>query len=317
MRVLIDHSIANDMQCDTRSYLRHVQNLRVNKAYDEEPGAREAGSLFHEAFAAYFQYIPCDFGELYAAYFLHGTQEERLGLGNLARIYEYSLENIERLLQGFTLIGESVERVFVYQFAPEIYLTGTIDALVKDAQGSIWVLEHKTTGSMDMRWCDQWYTSAQGMIYKWGAEQLFPGVEVKGMLVHGLELRVLPPYDGNMEKKCSSHKVKYKECQGLHIKQQLIGPIRYTQAQEKMWQDQIYLKALHLQNLRNLPVGVLQQQGIFAQSGNKGNLCRVCEYKDFCHKAGREFSLIQSMMHVEPDRFDVAREILQAQGIEL
>lgn len=323
--LLIDFSMANDMACDMRTWLKHVQHLAVNN-YDEEPGAREAGSLFHELFAAMLIPQFVDMAALYAKYFPNGSQEDRLSLVNLHTIYLYCMQNWDTNIskQFARILPDTIERVFVEELSPDLYLrglylTGMIDALAEDHQGNIWVIEHKTTGNIDQRWSDGWYTSPQGMIYQWGAERLFPGVAIKGTYIHAVELRTLPPYDGNLHKKCSSHKVKYEECQPLHMKQRLIGPIVYTDAQKKMWRREIgkragLLYAMQQSAFKQTTLWGYDQQGMFTYN-NRANLCAGCMFKDFCHKGDRNVKFIPSMMHQIPDRFERAREILRERGV--
>lgn len=63
--------------------------------------------------------------------------------------------------------------------------TGRIDAVVEDAEGLLWVLDHKTSSMGGQTFFDDFVLSSQLRGYKWAAEKVY-GIKVTGAMVNAI-----------------------------------------------------------------------------------------------------------------------------------
>ena len=220
--------------------------------------------------------------------------QERLHPGNVRLVLEHWLLAQEGRVREFeTVKSEEMFEVPLGKVAgEEVMFYGTIDGLI-DWKGERWLLEHKTTGNMDAGWQASWGMKAQLQGYVWALRQC--GHDVKGAFVNGLEVRKLPPWDGNYAKKCGQHKVKYQECQGLHVKHAWVGPLWWSEARLEQWRRDGLAGAEKLLWLRDdvNVAGVLDEVRMDGQFKWPG--CQRCPYQAWCN-AGRPLVGLEQMM---------------------
>ena len=303
--------MASDMGCETRAYLKYALKKEM-KGGSEEKSAMVAGSLVHEWLekwmAETWEQNPHEtLRHLYDAHFPEPPSEERLSFLNISRV----LGRVYELRDTWPWVGvlqtESLFDISLGPIASEIHVFGRIDGVVQMGDGSVYALEHKTTGSIDDLWRNQWRTSAQLIGYWWATQQLYPECQVRGVLVNAIELSKLPPYDGNMEKKCSKHSVKYKECQFRHVKQEILGPFSFNRHHLDAWHGTMIAYAEKLQDMGTyeLKQGMyhMAQEGMFTYT-NRSNLCAACQFQPFCFTLGRNPNAVAQVMQNRAHHID-------------
>lgn len=298
-------------ECETKAWIRWGQELVMTER--DGPGPMEVGQALHVAFAAWMrgettrEVLAC-FEEGWGRYIGEELpREERLHPGNVRLVLEHFLLAQEGRVRDFDVIEGYTERAFEVPLGTvhgeEVIFYGTLDGLI-DWKGGTWLLEHKTTGNMDQHWEAQWGMTAQLQGYVWALRQM--GVQVKGAFVNGLEVRRLPPWDGNFQKKCGQHKVKYLECQGLHVKHTWVGPLWWSSERLAQWRRDVLAQVERLMWLREewerASLENVMMDGQFRWPG-----CQRCQYKPWCQAGRPEGGLAQMMVH-SPWKRDTSME---------
>lgn len=295
--LFINNSTASDMDCATRAWLKYTRGLRARNI-QHEPMA--AGTIIHKTLEGYFQKKDWRqlFDTVYNETFPQGALEAR-----------YSKVNLETIMTAYftdhAIIGwpwrfAHFERFFVVPLAHNIGFYGTLDMGGINPDESLWVVDTKTTGYIDDAWVRQWQHSAQLMGYVWAARQLFPDIQVRGAYVNAIEVRHLPPTDGNMDRKCKTHRTAYAECQLAHVNHQIIGPIVFSDWQLEQWRLAITGKSFLLSYLQSVDEPLyLPMNGMFVYR-HKGNLCAQCEFKGFCYGSQRAPEALEQLLEPDP-----------------
>ena len=307
----IDHTTASSLVCSTKAYLRHVLHKVMR---DSSSAPMLVGQAIHTALESWMkggldQDIWGSLWDSYNEVLSEPPEEERLQWANVSNIMRYWVQT--HRLAGMPWEVISTEHRFQLQLSEEVTFWGFIDGLVQYQDGSVYVLEHKTTARIDKLWRRQWNMSAQLMGYVYAAQQLFPELNVRGALVNGIELPLLPPRDGDLTKKCrrADHKgLTYAECQGAHAAHEMLGPFTFSQAQLEQWKWSLEMAAQRLRKLQDTyPMDGLPMEGRFIfDMSTRGNACNNCMYKAFC-LSGRPVEMIDSMMVEEKWTFEEAR----------
>lgn len=285
--------------CETLTYVRWMRELA--SAERSLPGPMDVGVVVHEALAdwmwgrtvegildtfdrAWIDQIGSDI-----------PKQERLHPGNVRRVLEHWLNAQPRR----DIITYQTEKYFEVPFGvvrgEEVIYYGTPDAIL-GWKGEFYVLDHKSTGSIDDDWSEQWSMNTGLQGYVWGLrEQGFP---IKGAFVNGIEIRKLPPWDGNMGKKCSTHKLKYKECQPLHVKGQWAGPFFWSDRRLDQWRTDALRMVERLLELREgFEAAQPKMDGQFRYPGCNGGSGRApCQFRSWC-QARRPLARLEFMPH--------------------
>lgn len=274
----------------------------------------EVGKLFHALFQRCLQRIEpqqnmIEFGEQWYHTFPEGVEEEKYHINNLDIIAANWLKYNSVYFRDYEPV--LVEKYLEMPLCDGVMFFGVLDAVVRNARGELWIVESKSTGDID-RNKHYWLSNAQGMGY-WELVRYHLGREPKGVLWNGVEVRKIPPYDGVMTKKCGKHKVKYSECQSLHVRMEMVGPVTYTRDRLDLWQNQVSGAAWKferlLENDMDFSQGrlmyVLLQEGRFTYPG-----CSSCDFRPWCD-AGRPVAMMEQMM--EPYVWPTPEILLTAQ----
>src|ERR1044071_2037808 len=302
MTIRIDNSMLGDvLSCSTRGWVKYVQHkqMRQMTGPSERMGV---GRLFHGLFEKCLQGEALD-PMLYAfecawyATFPHGVQEEKYQLANLLIIAETWLRHNSTYFRDYTPVA--IEQYLEMPLGDNVTFFGTLDALVENTRGELWIVESKTTGWLTEIKKQYWMRGSQGMGY-WELVKYHYGREPKGVLWNVVEITKIPPYDGNLMKKCSKHGVKYQECQFTHVKHEMVGPVVYQVHQLDAWCRQLLEGAGKLDTLQYVTPEMIDQmhfnqpllptEGRFTYPG-----CSQCDLTDWCW-AGRPVHMMQGMM---------------------
>mgnify|MGYP001602316094 CR=1 FL=1 len=300
--------------CETATYLRWGQEVIWHEK--QHPGAMEVGTVLHWALAHWlqghnFQEILAHFdqawqGEVGGAL----PRQERLHPANVKLCLQYWMAQQPRRDVQVLTTEKTFEVPLGCIDGEEIIYYGTPDALL-EWKGDLYVLDHKSTGDIDEDWAAQWSMNSGLQGYVWGLRQR--GYAVKGAFVNGIEIRRLPPWDGNLEKKCQTHKVKYKECQPIHVKGQWVGPLFWSDARLEQWKRDAIAMVGKLQWLRDHDISkgldYIKMDGQWRWPGCNGGRGRApCQYRSFC-QAGRPVAGITRMMiHQDWRRGEIREE---------
>lgn len=294
--------------CSTKTWVRWGNELVMREHTD--PGPLETGQVLHQALDAWVR--GCDeevilkrfdaawdvtIGDTLPA-------QERLQRANVKLCLTHWLR--QQVRKDMTIL--QTEAMFEVPFGTingeEIIFYGTPDALV-EWKGDIYILDHKSTGDISDDWSQQWTMDPSLQGYVWAMREL--GHKVRGAFVNGIEIKRLPPWDGNMEKKCQTHKVKYKECQQLHVKGQWVGPLWWSEHRLNTWRSNVIRMIGDLQEIRNnviseVDIAFTPMDGQWRWPGCNGGRGRApCAYRGWC-QAGRPLEGLTQMMISAPWR---------------
>ena len=265
-------------ECETKTWLRWKFE-RVPRER-EGPGPMEIGSVMHRCLEQWMKGEKVDFTKHWEE--IVGDvlpQQERFYPGNVENILAHWIAVQDPQRRNYALVEAEhiLEATIGFVDGEEIIYYGTIDALI-EWTGQLWLLEHKTTGRLDLQWENQWGMSAQLMGYVWLLRK--HNHAVRGAIVNGIEIRKLPPWDGNYAKKCSTHKMKYAECQWMHVKHVWVGPLVWTSARLEKWRLDVLAqvgKLLRLRDIEKEGIAQITMDGQFLYPG-----CAKCMYQQFC-----------------------------------
>ena len=300
--IKIDNSMLGDMlSCSTRAWVKYVQHKQMRKQEGDKSRERMmVGSLFHGVFERCLQGEDLavnllKFQDKYNIVFPEGVTEEKYEILNLITIAEIWLRYNSTYFRDYTPVA--IEKYLEMPLGEEVTFFGTIDALVENQRGELWIVESKTTGWLREEMKNYWRRGSQGMGY-WELVRHNYGREPKGVIWNVVEIGKIPPYDGKMSKRCYKHSVKYEECQFMHVKYEVVGPVVHQEHQLKSWRIDVVNGAVRLGHLSEVKpewveqydTGVLPQQGRFTYPG-----CSQCEFTDWC-SAGRPIQMMEGMM---------------------
>lgn len=298
-KLCVSNSLLKDMAtCQTRTYLSWV----LRKTVEGEFGPMLLGSALHIALAKHLQggtIKECMklFRESYKEWAIehidpNDKYNARLSWENSRKVLRYWLEAHPLESFQFTVNPKLVEVPFAVPLdaAGSIVLRGILDALVRHKETlKLFVLDHKSTSSVNSWWLQQFKLESQITGYMWGVQSQ-TDEEVVGGYINAIPVSLLPG-TSNPARKCITHHVAYSECQPLHVGGELLMVMRSPQ-QIKMWRETAInlakdfseLAKVAPNDIRSIPV-----EGMF------NGQCRTCSFVDFCRN-GREPNLINVML---------------------
>ena len=90
-------------------------------------------------------------------------------------------KNTKEFYRDYEVIEVEMEFEYRYAFGVKDYfIAGVIDALVRDKQGRVFILENKPTSDTLERFTDRLWAARQGLLYHWALRQL--GYQVDGVI---------------------------------------------------------------------------------------------------------------------------------------
>lgn len=294
--IYIDNSMLSTVaECSTEAVLRHVLQ------YDsrEETAHLKAGSAIHEALRVWFEGGSLvdalqKFSEDYEEWASENNPEERLSHSNVKIILQNWLETHPVNSFPFRPVKELVEVGFSYPLDDygEFVLVGRIDLGVYDLrEDAMFVVDHKTTGSINQYWAKQFRLASGLSGYMWALQQYLTQGNVVGAYINAIQLSKLP---SDPTRKCKDHAVPYVECGPLHAKAELLGPFYRTPAQIAEWRRTAIFLAKKYKALLEMygdpsKLSKVRMQGMF------NGACRFCAFYDFCQQA-RDVKFIDSLL---------------------
>ena len=294
--VIVDNSTLTAMAtCPTQAALRYVLGLTV--AEDKAP--LRAGHMAHAVLAGHLSGQPVEdivlapeVGE-YVQWAKEALPEDdRLNGTNVLKILSRWIETHPLSGLPFRVDPRLVEVGFAVPLAHDVLFVGRMDALVQDASGAWYVLEHKTTGRLDETWRRRYKTSAQITGYVWAAQQHLRQ-PVAGCFVNGVEFGRLP----TDVRKCRTHSVPYAECGTLHARFDMLIEHRAPH-QLAAWQRDAIRLARRFQSLK-LQVSELEHVNDQPQYGQVTGACSLCQFADYC-AVGRPVATGKAILTYDP-----------------
>ena len=292
----IDNSMLQDIfSCSTRAWVKYVQHKQMRVQDQKARERMQVGNVFHNVFEACLLHhdiskILCDLSHEYGLMFPEGVTQEKYTRENLLVIAAVWLRDLSTYFRDYDVLA--TEKTLEMALAPDVTFFGTPDAVLENEQG-IWIVDNKTTGWLSEEKKHFWARGSQGMGY-WELVHEHYGKEPRGVVWNALEIGKIPPYDGNLNKKCAKHSVKYGECQVLHVNKVMVGPVTYTREQLALWRRQAERGASIMQVLEQtgMDAHLLPMEGQFTYPG-----CSQCQFTDWCW-GGRNVQMMPSMMEV-------------------
>ncbi len=291
--------------CETKTWVRWGQELVM--AEKQGPGPMEVGQVLHVTLDYWLR--GCEREVILGAFDATWREVIGAGLPTQERLHPANV----RLCLGHWIDQQPRRDLTVLQteatfevplgdiHGEEVIYYGTPDALL-EWKGDLWVLDHKSTSDIDEFWGEQWTMNTGLQGYVWAFNH-GGGPKVKGAFVNGMEVKRLPPWDGNMTKKCVTHKLKYAECQPLHVTGRWVGPLWWSEARLAQWKRDALRQVERLQWLRNEAdlIGHLDNvmmDGQFRWPGcNGGRGFHPCAYRPWCQASRPVEGLTQMMVH--------------------
>lgn len=278
--------------CDTQASLRYVLGLTMQ----EDQAPLQAGTLAHAVLAGHLSgniaFAATAIDE-YRQWSKDAVPErDRLTAANVEAVLARWIETHPISGLPFTVKPELVEVGFAVPLVDDIVFVGRMDALVQDAQGAWWVLEHKTTGRLDETWRRRYRSSAQITGYVWAAQQYLQA-PVVGCFVNGIEFGRLP----TDTKKCRTHGTPYAECGPQHARFDMLVEQRAPH-QLTAWRDDAIRLARQFQALK-AAVPTAEAVPNMPMQGQFTGACTWCQFRDFCG-VGRPPAMTSTIMRYDP-----------------
>jgi hypothetical protein len=193
----------------------------------------------------------------------------------------------------FTIDPGLIEVGFAFPLTADgsIIYCGRLDAIVEDREsGHLYVLETKTTFSINANWLRQFRVDSQVSGYVWAAQQHVSVEGVVGAYINAIQFSKLP---SDPHKKCKEHGVKFVECGDQHATWSLPLVLRSPKTIADWQQGAVTLAKQFARLKRAFPttetIDLPQQQGRWHRS------CMFCEFYDFC-AVERAPALVSSML---------------------
>lgn len=299
--------LQNVANCST---LAMTSSAGYGLANDGDTRKLEAGHAAHIALENWLQGLPAEgciasFRAAYEGYSNRYVESDNAyHCDNLARILEYFFTShpmssmpweivaTEReieaeLLSGAGAFGESQHRVLDCP----VILVDRADGLVHNRDnGSLWAIEHKTTGANITRdWMLQWRMNPQIMahIYCWRAE----GYDVKGVIMNAIHFGKIPVSkfnrlkDGTMhEKSCRTHGTPVSMCWQAHVQAQIFEVV----PSEQVYNAWLVEQKANAEKYRRL----LLSGGAVPQEGLTNGHCAHCWLQEFCYRNREAYELL-------------------------
>lgn len=317
MTLALDNTILKSVAaCHTQAVLRHVHGLTS----EEESAALAAGTAAHEALALWLGGAGrgpalAAFTAAYAS--MAALVEDRIARDPQAAKFlgRFRVENLAAILDRYfetnpldRLPFEAVESLIEVAYevplddAGEFIFTGRLDAIVRErASGQLYVLDHKTTGQIDVKWAGGFRLDSQMTGYVWAAEQTL-GERVAGVYINGIEFSKLPSSD----RKCARpwgngqqpHGVPFSECGSEHASFNLL---QFDRApwQLESWHETALGLARKYAKLKEIHTDWRDGLTMVAMQGTFHGACKWCQFSEFC-AAGRPTHALDTMFVWKP-----------------
>lgn len=306
-RLYIDNTIYKSVfGCSLQLVLRHI--LHWNSR--EESTHLRAGTAMHESQAVWNRALcegaPADqardaaifeFQKHYEQYSREWVEpDNRLAYDNLALILdEWYLRHHGRL-PWMVPDPRLIEVGFAYPLDAQSgrdVAFGRFDLIVRVINDGTWaVVDHKSTGRIDLNWVDQWSIDSQISQYTWGALQHVP--DLAGFFVNGIEFSKLPSSD----RKCRDHGIPYNQCAPAHMHSRIVGPIGRAPEMLARWHADAVRGAekyrFYAEHYDPALVGTTPDLSNVEMEGPFTGACRFCAFKDWC-RTGRNAAMLPAM----------------------
>lgn len=309
-RIYLDNTIlASEAKCQTAATIRHI----YERAVVDESVTLVSGQAIHKAMERYFKggsaaEAMWEYEGFYRPYWERASKQEEvirmLGGDEKVANDRRSFENVRLILQQwfsthpqhaipFQVDVTSVEEGFEVPLIPEegVWYAGTPDiGKVTMEGGTVWAVDHKSTGRMTSEWRRGFRTSGQVSGYLWGLQQV-KGCAYTGMFVNAVEVVRVP----QSSRKCADHATPYSECGVLHLQSDLF-PVQRTQEEIERWKKNAmglarqYVKRLN--EIQDHPErSVTEVLAEVSQHGKLTGGCAYCSHEDFCGSGQSEWLL--------------------------
>lgn len=299
--LMVDNSLLKDTVCTTRVLMRH----KFGYTNREDSAALRAGSAAHAALAAYLN--PQGLGVDIAAFALDIFKQQYAAwaLANVPPTDRLSYENTSRILaawfdahpvDNFPFTVKHVEIGFTLPVSDDLTICGRADGVVEMiADGSRYVLEHKTTGNITPWWLAGFRMDSQLSTYISGMQEHLGGGQVVGGVLNAIEFSRIP----GSASKCREHGTPYAECGVQHVlKRAVLQTVERTPAQLAQWRRDAIRNARKYRDACEM-YPTLDDIKYAPMEGTFYGACTNCAFKDFC-ESGRPVDLVDSMLVHDP-----------------
>jgi len=284
----IDNTILSAVSsCSTEAVLAYV----VDYVSREEGAQLLAGQAAHEALAVWFQgRTKQEALDAFNTTYLEWSRtnvdpNDRLSYANTFTILSYWLDTHAPSSFPFRVMPEHTEIGFSSQLddAGEFMFFGKLDLFAYDLHDDFcYVIDHKTTGSVNRYWARQFRLASQLSGYQWlGQRYLGDQGNVVGTFINAIEFSKLPSDPG---RRCQKHAVPYIECGPLHTKSDLMGPFMRTPGQLEVWRKNAIELAKRYRSLLMTYPDVRRLHSVQMEGTFNGS-CRFCQFYEFCNVA--------------------------------
>lgn len=206
-------------------------------------------------------------------------EDARLTEENVLRITERWMREHQGLLPWAVAgAGVAFEQQLEAPLTEQLTFVGLLDGLVRSkTDGLFYVLEHKTTKSINAYWMAQWVTAAQISGYVWLASQHLSN-PVVGAFLNAIEIQSEPKV---LTRKCRIHGVPYAECKDEHQKSE-IRVVSRSKMELERWQRTAISLGERFLAIKSMYSDISAVRASAPQEGRFVNACQWCEFKDWC-----------------------------------
>lgn len=299
--LVVDNSLLKDTVCTTKALLRHKHGYTSR----EDSAALKAGSAAHAALAAYFDPQADLGGPLWRPRALDVLKRDYAAWShaNVPPDNRLSYENVSRILgawfdahpiDSFPFKVRHVETGFSFVLTDWLTICGRIDMDAEMSDGSLYVVDHKSTGNITPWWLAAFRLDSQFSTYVSGMIEHLGGSKVAGGIVNAIEFSKIPASNT----KCRQHGTPYAECGVQHVvdRSQMITVDR-TPRQLAQWRRDAIKNARKYRDACEM-YPELRDITRAPMEGTFYGACTNCSFKDFC-EAGRPMDLVDSMLVVD------------------
>lgn len=282
----VDNStLCSFSMCELQATIRYGLNLKPDSG-DNAPA--KAGTAIHAAIEAHYLGASKEeaLQHLHEQYYdyalLNIDASDRLGYDNVRAVADSWITRYPLSELPYVPSKDHIEVPFRLPLLDDgsIVYVGRIDALVQSHNGRTWyVLDTKSTGRLDEKFKKGFNLAPQFSGYIWAAQQLW-NLPVDSFFVNAVDVSLVP----GSTRQCGTHRTKYNQCGYLHLKHQLIGPIKRLPEQIDDWLYSARQQALKWK--KQLDKVAKYGDGVIALTPATGEFtyqaCALCDYHKFC-----------------------------------
>lgn len=222
----------------------------------------------------------------------HLFDDKRLSWANIELVFKSWMDKNPQDRLPFRVSPENIEVAFGVPLNEDgsIIFTGRIDLLAHARHGSsLFAIDHKTTGQLDVRKKHEYSMTSQMTGYQWALQQM--GHDISGIYINVVHTGVVP----TSNRKCTTHKTYYGECGFLHLNHELLGPYHRSEEDLEAWRVDALSLAMEWRQLLDYINGDWDKLTHVMQRGKwLYQACALCPWANYCKGGQKQYWLTEN-----------------------